>query len=255
MSAEKLLIVNADEFGRAAGVNLGIVDAHRKGIVSSASLMVAGRAAPEAVTLARANPGLGLGLHVTLTKLSSVLPAVEIPSLARPDGRLPADAGGRASARQAEILEGVRAQYRRVRQHLGRLPTHLDTHGHVHTQRAVFAALVTLAWETGLPLRAVSAAMRFKLRQEGLGSAEQFEGGFRGEDATTSTLLALLQRVGPGTTELMCRPGHVDADLTAESDYTAPRARELAALTDPAIRAALQTLGIRLVHYGEVFGS
>jgi len=255
MSAEKLLVVNADEFGRTPGVNLGIIEAHQRGIVSSASLMVAGRAAAEAAALAREHPSLGVGLHVALTRLPAVLPAVEIPSLLGPDGRLPADPAGLATARQEEILEEIRAQYRRFRQLLGRSPTHIDTLGHVHTQRAIFAALVTLAWETGLPLRAVSAAMRLRLRQEGLNSAEQFEDGFRGEAATTSTLLALLQRVGPGTTELMCRPGHVDADLAAESDYTAARARELAALTDPAVKAALQTQGIRLVHYGETLGT
>src|SRR5881398_2069028 len=66
MGVPRCLIVNADDFGMSAGVNRGIIEAHRRGIVTSASLMVRWGAAAEAVTLSREWPRLGLGLHVDL---------------------------------------------------------------------------------------------------------------------------------------------------------------------------------------------
>ena len=59
----KFLIVNADDFGASAGVNRGIVECHTRGVVTSTSLMVAGRAVDEAVALSRAHPDLAVGLH------------------------------------------------------------------------------------------------------------------------------------------------------------------------------------------------
>src|SRR5258706_4403995 len=60
------LIVNADDFGLSVGVNRGIIEAHERGIVTSASLMVRPPAAPEAAAYARRNLGLGVGLHLDL---------------------------------------------------------------------------------------------------------------------------------------------------------------------------------------------
>ncbi|MDQ3931797.1 MAG: ChbG/HpnK family deacetylase, partial [Actinomycetota bacterium] len=60
---EKYLIVNSDDFGASRGVNRGIIEAHTDGIVTSASLMVTGRAVNEAVSLSREYPALSVGLH------------------------------------------------------------------------------------------------------------------------------------------------------------------------------------------------
>lgn len=57
------IIFNADDLGASTGINRGIIEAHTRGVVTSTSLMVDGKAVDEAVELARDHPGLGTGLH------------------------------------------------------------------------------------------------------------------------------------------------------------------------------------------------
>src|SRR5438067_12769786 len=75
------LIVNADDFGMSEAVNEAIIRAHRQGVLTSASLMVTGEAAAQAVQLAKENPGLAVGLHLVAVMGRSVLPQSEIPTL------------------------------------------------------------------------------------------------------------------------------------------------------------------------------
>src|SRR6266481_5304549 len=78
------LIVNADDFGRSASINRAVIRAHRVGILTTASLMTNEPAFAEAVALARENPGLGVGLHLTLICGHSALPHKKIPGLVNP---------------------------------------------------------------------------------------------------------------------------------------------------------------------------
>lgn len=80
------VIFNADDFGRSASINEALIRAHREGVLTSTSLMVNGDAFDEAVELARANPGLGVGLHLTLVSGQSTLPCKQIPGLVNPQG-------------------------------------------------------------------------------------------------------------------------------------------------------------------------
>jgi predicted glycoside hydrolase/deacetylase ChbG (UPF0249 family) len=245
----KRLIVNADDFGRTPGVNAGIARAHDEGIVSSATLMVAYPAAVEAAALAKARPNLGVGLHVALTGGPSILPPSRIPTLTNEDGRLRAKPEEIEHASPREILAEARAQLRRFRELTGRLPTHLDSHHHSHRLEGVLEALVTLSWETGLPVRSPSADVRERLRFEGLPTNDHFVDSFGGDAATLENLVALFGRLPAGTTELMCHPAVVDEELRTTSSYAEPRARELAALTDVEARQTLQALGVQLVSF------
>src|SRR5262245_32113928 len=80
-SAKRRLIVNADDFGASESINSAVISAHQRGSLTTASLMVNGAAVEEAVRLAKANPGLGVGLHLTLCCGSSALPPNQIPAL------------------------------------------------------------------------------------------------------------------------------------------------------------------------------
>ena len=62
----KYLIVNADDFGASRGINRGIIEAHRHGIVTSTSLMVNTPFSAEAAKLADEVRHLSVGLHVNL---------------------------------------------------------------------------------------------------------------------------------------------------------------------------------------------
>jgi predicted glycoside hydrolase/deacetylase ChbG (UPF0249 family) len=250
MTAAKRLIVNADDFGRTAGINRGIALGHRDGIVTSATLMVNHPAAAEAASLAKEHPGLGVGLHVALTGGPPALPPARIPTVVDERGQLPSKPEGLARADPRQVLDEARAQLLRFRELLGRDPTHFDSHHHSHTVSSVLEALVTLAWETGLPVRSTTAAMRERLKLEGIPTADAFVDRFFGEGATLENLVNILGELGAGTTELMCHPAVIDEELKAGSSYTEPRARELAALTHREARQILQAAGVRLIHYG-----
>jgi chitin disaccharide deacetylase len=252
MSGAKRLIVNADDFGRTAGVNRGVIEAHRRGVVTSATLMVGFAGASEAASLARENPGLGVGLHLALTGGAPTLPAEQLPSLVDGRGLLPAKPEGLATARPAEVLAEARGQLRRFRELMGRDPTHFDSHHHAHRTPIVYEALVTLAWETGLPVRNGEPGMGERLRREGIPTTDRFVESFYDAGATLEVMLSILGDVGPGVTELMCHPAVVDDELRSGSSYAAQRSRELEVLTHREVRQALQALGIKLVSFAEI---
>jgi predicted glycoside hydrolase/deacetylase ChbG (UPF0249 family) len=248
----KRLIVNADDFGRSAGINRGIVEAHRDGVVTSATLMVNHAAAADAAQLARDNPRLGVGLHFAVTGGLPTLPPSELPSLVDDSGRLPSKPEGLGRIRLDEVLAEARAQLGRFRELMGRAPTHLDSHHHAHRLPVVLDALLTAASEAGLPLRNASAHVGERSRVRGVPTTDAFVDSFYGEGATLAGLLAVVSALQDGTTELMCHPGHADRELVASSGYARERERELAVLKSPAAREALHAAGVRLVSFAEL---
>jgi predicted glycoside hydrolase/deacetylase ChbG (UPF0249 family) len=253
VSAAKRLIVNADDLGRTEGINEGIFDAHRRGIVTSATLMVNYPAAQRVAVLSRDSPALGIGLHVALSGGVPALPPEQIRSMVDASGRLPAKPAGLSGADRAEVLAEARAQLRRFREIMGRDPTHFDSHHHLHREvPAVFEAVLTLAWETGLPVRNASPAMAEQLRREGVPTTDHFVEDFYGDGATLNDLIGIVEDLPPGTSELMCHPAIVDEELRATSSYVEPRARELDVLTNAAVRQAVQRSGVKLISFGQL---
>jgi hypothetical protein len=253
MTTSKRLIVNADDFGRTAGINRGVVQAHERGIVTSATMMVNYAPAAEAAELARKNPGLAIGLHVALTGGPPALPPAQIPSLVDFQGRLPPKPDGLKDANPAEVLAEARAQLRRFRELMGRDPTHMDSHHHSHRESsAVLDALCTLAWETGLPIRNNSPAVRERLDREGIRTTDDFVEEFYDKGATLEAMVRILGDLKPGTTELMCHPAVVDAELRDTSGYAEPRTRELEVLTSVEVRQAIQASGIHLATFADL---
>ena len=181
------------------------------------------------------------------------LPAARVPSLVDASGRLPARAEGLARADPEQVLGEVREQLRRFRELMGALPTHLDSHHHSHALvPAVLEALVTIAWETGLPVRGVTPELRARLRRERIPTTDHFIESFHGEGATLESLVRILSRTEAGVSELMCHPAVVDEPLLAGSSYARERGRELSVLTHAEVRQSLQAAGIKLIHYGQL---
>ncbi len=252
MSAVKRLIINADDLGLTAAVNRGVFEAHERGVVTSATLLVNGAAAGEAAERARDNPRLGIGLRLALSGAAPSLPSEQIPSLVDAQGRLPDTPSGLARARPAEVLAEARAQLRRFRELTGRAPTHLDTRHHSHRENpAVLEAVVTLAWELGVPVRNASPEVGESARREGLRTSDHFVEDFLGERATLEGLLGILFGLALGTTELMCHPA-ADDELRSRSGHAEPRQGELAALVHRETRQAIQAAGIRLINWTEL---
>jgi hopanoid biosynthesis associated protein HpnK len=249
----KNLIVNADDLGWTEGVNRGIAEAHRNGIVTSASLLANGRAFAGGVELVRATPGLRVGVHLNLSEGEPVAAREQVKSLVNGAGIL---AGGPEGlllrlARRGLLLEEVErewdAQIRKVRR-AGIQPTHLDGHKHVHMLPGLFEIALRLAKGHGIGavrvalessnLRAalatgrehrVSVVMKQGVQARGLkllardareqadrlgiATADYFCGIAQTGEMTREGVTRLLRSLPEGTTELMCHPGFVDGEL------------------------------------------
>lgn len=249
------LIVNADDLGRSEGVNRGIFEAHERGLVTSATLMVAFPAAERAAAKLAHHPRLGVGLHVTLTGARPTLPPRAVPSLVDASGLLPRkpEVIGVVDAR--ELLAEVRNQIALFRRMTGRMPTHLDSHHHSHRLPVVLEALLEVAREHGLPIRRASEEIAARAATAGVPTTDRFVESFFGETSTLEKLLGILRGLEPGVTELMCHPGYADEELRRDSGYADVRERELAVLTDPRAAVTIRELGIKLTDFGVLCGS
>lgn len=248
----RLLIVNADDFGRTAGINEGILRAHRHGLVSSATLMVNYPEARAAAQSLAENPDLGVGLHVALTGGFPLLSVEQVPSLVDDAGLLPRNPEAISGFDPVEVSAEVRAQLERFRELTGQMPTHLDSHHHSHRLPVVLDALLEVAVEHRLPVRNSGPAIEERVRSAGLATTEYFDEDFFDQGATVETLLRVLRDLPSGTTELMCHPARVDQELMQSSSYATPREAELAALTDREVLRALETSDIELVSFAEL---
>jgi predicted glycoside hydrolase/deacetylase ChbG (UPF0249 family) len=251
VSGAKRLIVNADDFGFSPGANRGTLEAHRRGIVTSASLSVNFPAAAEAAALAQDAAGLGIGLHLTFTGGPPVSPPDRLTTLLDFQGRLPGAPESLEAGRPEELMAEARAQLRRFRELMGREPTHLDTRHHAHRRPAVLETLLTLAWETGLPVRNVSRDVHERLRRENVRTTDHVTAEFHGDGATLDALVTFLGGLPLGTTELMCRPSLGDEQAAADAPPV-PRGGALDALTHREARQIVQAAGVRLIHFGEL---
>jgi len=241
------LIVNADDFGQTAGINRAVVELHKAGVLTSATMMARAAATDEAIEIARSTPTLGVGCHVVLSDGEPVLPSTRIPSLLDASaaffipsltlflGRL--FAGG---IRTEEIEAEAKAQIQYL-QSRGVQVTHVDTHKHTHMFPRVLRPVLRGARACGIhsvrnpfePIWAIRATAGTGLvraaqvsilrclqsKWHRIVAEEGFSttGGTLGVSATgaldAATLNRLLVQVPAGTWELVTHPGYHDADL------------------------------------------
>lgn len=248
------LIVNADDLGRTQGIDRGIFEAHRDGILTSATLMVTGAAARDTAARLGEVPELGVGLHLVMAGGRPALPPQEIPSLVDAGGRLPRNPDGLREAEAGEILAEARAQLDLFRELTGREPTHFDSHYHTHRLPPVCDALIELARDTGRPVRCASPAVRGRLVDARVATTDAFVDDFYDQGATLEGLLEILRGLGTGVTEVMCHPGRVDDALPADSSYVEAREREIEILTDRRVIAEIEVQDIELVTFATMTG-
>lgn len=248
------LIVNADDFGYTPGVTRGIVRAHQNGIVTATTLMANAPDTEDAAKAARADKTLDVGVHLVFSYGRPLTAAERVPSLVTETGAFPRVTDLLRSGRPKtdEALIEARAQYARVRQLLGRDPTHLDTHHWVHDLPALEDAVLALAKETGAAARTHDGRQRARFREAGVRTPDRFVREYQHTGKIgLERLIGLLEALAEdaGVIELMCHPGEPDEALMSGSSYAAERGVELEALTDPAVRTALERLGIELINF------
>jgi len=280
----KQVIVNADDLGLTPGVNRGIVEAHRKGIVTSTSVMITLPDAPAGLELALTEaPNLGLGLHLTLTAGRPVLPAARVPSLVDDNGQFyPIHAWPAAMETfdSDHLRAEIEAQFEEFTRRVGRKPDHLDAHHHAaYLHPAALRAVCDLAVEHGLPIRSpmldqpdahsgvLVREMLCGLRPERLPALLEslraaLDAGprprwpdtlvldYSTERPTLAALLVTLTTLPDDSiTEIMCHPGYADDPLRAVSTLIESREEELLHLTHAATRECVQSEGIKLVTF------
>jgi chitin disaccharide deacetylase len=249
----KNLIVNADDLGWTPGVNRGIVEAFRNGIVTSTSLLANGAAFAGGVEMARAAGGLGVGVHLNLTDGAPVTGRESVTSLLNKQGEF---AGGPESlllrrASRGLLLKEVErewnAQIQKVRD-AGIEPTHLDGHKHVHMLPGLFEIALRLAKRHGIGairvsleasslraalssganrragvvmkqgvqargLKLLARDAREQAERAGIAAADYFCGIAQTGELTREGVTKFLKSLPEGTTELMCHPGYADTAL------------------------------------------
>jgi chitin disaccharide deacetylase len=225
------VIVNADDFGRSPGINRGVAEGFERGIVTSASLMTRWPAAEEAAAYARRNRKLSVGLHIDFGEWAHR--NGEWFRVYRVVDEIDAGAVAGELARQLEAFERL----------IGRPPTHLDSHQHVHLGEPSRTAVAEAALRLGVPVRGLASSVRYCGRFYG----QNERGDPYPENIGPAALVGMLAGVGPETTEIGCHPA---AGADADSVYSLERLTELASLCDPRVRAALEAMDVELCSFG-----
>ncbi len=244
---QRLLIVNADDFGLSRGQNYGIVEACRNGVVTSTTALVNGAAVEHAVALRTQVPELAVGLHFTLTLGK---PVGNTPSLKREGqlGKWVWDMAAQGSLPLDEIADELACQYSRFIALFGEPPSHIDSHHHVHMIGAIFPLVAAFAREKGIPLRVDrDDARRQGIEANEVRSTSGFSSDFYGDAISTSLFMSILDaglQRGDSSLEIMTHPAFVDKTLMA-SKYCYPRLDELDVLTQPSLKEAIAERAFR----------
>jgi len=270
------LIVNGDDFGSSREVNEAVILAHQRGILTSASLVVAGAAFEHAVALAKDNPRLAVGLHLTLVDGRPVLCPSEMPHVAGASGAFPSSPT-RAGLHyffcpraRGELFSEIEAQFEKFAQS-GLGFSHVDAHCHLHVHPVILDAMIETARKYGirrvrvptdrflsalpflrsapsaggyaLLFKLLTARMKRKLRGQGFIFPRRVYGHLLTGKMSREYVLSLLDGVPRGFSELYFHPSlsHSEEDLQ--------RFREFSILTDPEVRSKIDRLGIVLSTY------
>ncbi len=267
----KMLILHADDLGVAHSVNVASFDAHDKGAISSASIMMPTPWVKEVATYAKAHPDADLGLHLTITsewdtyRWGSVESKDKVPTLLDSAGTFPSEtAPVAARAKPAEVERELRAQVERALA-LGIRPTHLDSHmGANFTTPELVATFVKVARDYRLPflaMRAVPGGPPMPLQPDDVVlDAVIVAGPDVPRDQWKKFYLDAVTELKPGLSEIIVHLGHDDAELRAvtvnhEPYGSAWRARDYEVVISPEFKQALRDNNVTLVTWKDLYNA
>jgi len=278
----RAVIVTADDFGYSREVNAGVLRAHHEGILTATSLMVAAAARDEAAFLARENPRLDVGLHLVVCRGHSTLPSDRLDGVVDASGNFlesPVGAGLQYFFNRGirnRLRDEIRAQMDLHLKLVGRLD-HIDGHLNFHVHPVIADILLDLCAEYHVPcirlpreavfttlalardhaarkiieagiFRALSRRARRLADVRGIRSTDWLFGLHQSGHLSEDYLLGVIARLRPGLTELYFHP----ADDLGGNPPAIEAQREVAILTSPRVRAALEVQGVRLTNFAEI---
>lgn len=280
----KRVIINADDFGIHEGINRGIIYGHSHGAITSTTIMAVGDAFDHAVQLAAAVPSLGVGIHLTLVGERPVASPDQVPSLVDKEGCLPRFypqflrhlLQGKVSL--ADVRTELVAQVEKVIA-AGIKPTHLDSHQHMHVVPGIVDITLDLAHHYRIPairipdepffffggfeaspgrfvgrggLTALARIARRKAAKRRIAAPQHFYGMLAGGFMIEKNLLAIINALPTGVSEIMMHPGDDDAAMTRHYGWQFSWQAELAAVTSPTSQQLLKEKGIELITFREL---
>jgi hopanoid biosynthesis associated protein HpnK len=274
LETARRLIVNADDFGASPGINQAVIQAHREGILTTASLMVNEPGFADAVSLARLSPRLGVGLHLTLSHGHSALLPEKIPGLVNARGEFsnsPAATGFRYFMRRSlhqQLRQEIRAQFEKFRA-TGLSLDHVNGHLHFHLHPTVFKIVMDLVDEFEIQrmrltrdpfwlnaklaggqwvYRAAHAFIYWRLaarsrrmmKLRGMRHTAKVFGLLQNARVDETYIMRLLPLLPPGDSELYSHPSLDEFK------------HEFDALISPRVKAAVREQNIELIRYQDL---
>ena len=267
---DSALIITADDFGLHLAVNEAVEEAYRHGILTAASLMVAGAAAADAVVRAQRCPGLRVGLHLVLADGKAMLPRQVIPDLIDDEGcfgnQMVRD-GFRFFFRPAvrrQLASEIRAQFEAFAA-TGLSLDHVNAHKHFHLHPTILSLILSIGRDFGLravrlPLEYQGSAflkfwlllMRARLSRAGVAHNDWIAGLSQTGALDEVALLSVLARLRPGITEIYCHPAVTEGALLQPTMRSYRHDDELAALVSSRVREAILRLDVPMGGFADL---
>lgn len=280
----KQLIINADDFGLHETVNLGIIQGHRTGFITSTTIMANGNAFEHAVELGSQNKDLGIGVHLTLVSEKPVCAPEQVKSLVDMDGYLPSQYPQfllsylKGQVALTDIARELRAQVQKVVA-TGISVTHLDSHQHMHIVPGIIEITMEIAKEFGIkairiprepyffqggypcpPMRFIArGGLTFlshlaarKVRQSQLATSQHFFGMLAGCNMREEYLLNIIDALPDGISEIMMHPGSNNDIVNTIYNWDLHGQEELAAVTSDNVRCRLAAQKVNLISFRDL---
>ena len=243
------LIINADDFGISKAINLGIIEGFKNGIVTSTTLMCNMESTGHAVELAKENPKLGVGIHLVLTAGKPL--SKDAKTLVDGDGNFLKYDKIFISASIEDIRKEFRSQMERFLS-FGIVPTHIDTHHHVHSNEAVFSVVYELAKEFDIPVRYIEAIGTDKYKD--VRTTTKLIDDFYDLPMIEPQRIKEIceDNIDIESLEIMCHPGYLDHKIISNSSYAYPRVKELETLTDKNVIKFIKNRNIQLINFNDI---
>ena len=281
---ERTIVINADDFGLCEGVNKGIVQAHTKGVLTSATLMANMPAAQEAVEIAKGLPNLGVGVHLNLTEGKAISKGAEVDCIVNSEGEFAFSASRLAllAILKGRVRKAIETELAAQIQWVidkGIKPTHLDSHKHIHSFPVIFPIVCRLAkrfdirairyvfeprqicrppWPASTEKERKNAKLLRtmgkinRLQDKSFFNTEALLGVAHTGKIDFSFLRASALYNPVNVSEIMTHPGFTEGLDKDRTRLVGERKNELYALCGERTKQSFNDAGIRLVHYGQL---
>ncbi len=230
-------------------MNYGIIEAYKNGILTSTTLMTNTPYTEHAVSLCKENHNLGVGIHLVLTAGKPV--NKDVPSLVDEKGYFKRKDNRKERINLEDVGKEFKSQMERFLS-LDIIPTHIDSHHHVHFNSNILPIVVDMAREYNLPIRFSKEKLNNK-GYEDIKSVEYFTDEFYGENLSLEKFENILKNSKRcKSMDIMCHPGYLDQSLKLNSSYNLERTNELEILTNPRVFKMIEKYNINLINYKEL---